>query len=75
MLFPIGTNLANVLWKNSIGLLKDHFGQCVVEGLSWDQGPTLASVPWSKVGLFRDHFGQCAVEELNCNLIGIPPKR
>ena len=53
------------------GLLRDHFGQCAVEELSWAtqgySGTTLASVEelsWATQG-YWDHFGQCAVEELS----------
>ena len=30
-----GITLASVLWKGYFGLLRDHFGQCAVEGLLW----------------------------------------
>ena len=32
--------LASVLWKGYFGLLRDHFGQCAVEELSWATGRT-----------------------------------
>ena len=38
-----GITLVSVLWKSYFGLLRDHFGQCAVEGLYF--------------GLLRDHFG------------------
>ena len=56
--------------RATLGLLRDHFGQCAVEELLWTthcgratlgySGITLASVLW----LPRDHSGECAVEGL-----------
>ena len=70
----------SALWKSYFELLRDHFGQCAVEGLLWATQSywdysritlalfRLASVLWKGYfrlsGLLRDHFGQCAVEGL-----------
>ena len=51
LLWPVCRGRATLSYS---GLLRDHFGQCAVEGLLWaTQGYSL-----------RDHFGQCAVEGL-----------
>ena len=60
-----GITLASVLWKSYFELLRDHSGQCAVEGLLWATQGSLWPVWKSYFGLLRDHFGKCAVEELS----------
>ena len=50
-----GITLASVLWKNYFGLLRDHFGECVVEGLSWGIGRT--EVQSSKNPIIPQSYG------------------
>ena len=72
-----GITLGSVLWKGYFGLLKDHFGQCALEGLLWTTQGSLwpvccgrATLGYSGITLAsvlwlpRDHSGECAVEEL-----------
>ena len=40
LLRATGITLASVLWKGYFGLLRDYFGQCAVEELSWATGRT-----------------------------------